>query len=269
VVRASKCHLPIVCTSNPSPDHTYSLTNDQLDGSSESSVGDDECNLSDVDEDFDDDDLDDDDDEDDVNKVGSDDEEIDEEVDDEEGFDEEVMQCLTVPPDDDKNIFDFGKFVVQRRSCPASDRLKICDTKSKGVLTRGMVSRLVAEQKTSVTKQRSRKGGGEADSHDDETQKTFEGADALLNLASIGLLSLFQSAVSAAEDDSHQSDTLVSTPPSSPAADISSEDVSGNNNNNNNNNSVELKPVKQESPDDGESVDTSPAVVKEEPMDDS
>lgn len=251
--------MPIICTSNPSSDHTYSLTNEQLDGSSESSVGDDECILSDVDDDFDADDLEDDDD---VNKESDgDDELIDEEVDDEEGFDEEEMQ-QTVPPDD-KSIFDFGKF-VQRRSCPASDRLKICDTKSKGVLTRGMVTRLVAEQKTSTTKQQRSRKHGSSDSQDDETQKTFEGADALLNLASIGLLSLFQSAVSAA-DDSQRSDTAVSTPPSSPA-DTSTEDVLGNNNNNNN--SVELKPVKQESPDD-DSVDTSTAVVKEEPMDDS
>jgi len=161
VCRASKCHLPIICTSNPSPDHTYSLTNDQLDGSSESSVGDDECNLSDVDEDFDDDDLDDDGDD----KVAEDDsdEEIDEEVDDEEGFDEEMQQQ---PITNDKNIFDFGNF-VQRRSCPASDRLKISDTKSKGVLTRGMVTRLVAEQKTPVSKHRSKKRG--SDTQDDWT----------------------------------------------------------------------------------------------------
>jgi len=252
VFRASKCHLPIICTSNPSPDHTYSLTNDQLDGSSESSVGDDECNLSDVDEDFDDDDLDDDDNDNDK-VVGEDsDEEVDEEVDDEEGFDEEMQQ--TVP--DDKNIFDFGKF-VQRRSCPASDRLKISDTKSKGVLTRGMVSRLVAEQKTSVGKQRSKKRGG--DTQDDETQKTFEGADALLNLASIGLLSLFHSAVSAA--DGSKSDKAVNTPRSSPT-DIVNEDILGNNNN-----SVDLKSVKQETLDGA--IDTTTAVMKEEPMDDS
>lgn len=251
VCRASKCHLPIICTSNPSPDHTYSLTNDQLDGSSESSVGDDECNLSDVDEDFDDDDLDDDGDD----KVAEDDsdEEIDEEVDDEEGFDEEMQQQ---PITNDKNIFDFGNF-VQRRSCPASDRLKISDTKSKGVLTRGMVTRLVAEQKTPVSKHQSKKRG--SDTEDDETQKTFEGADALLNLASIGLLSLFQSAVSAA--DSTETDQAVNTPPSSPA-DIRSDDILGNNNN-----SVDLKSVKQESLDDA--MDANTAVVKEEPMDDN
>jgi len=247
VNRASKCHLPIVCTSNPSPDHTYSLTNDQLDGSSESSVGDDECNFSDVDEDFDEDDLDDD-----NNRAADDDdEEIDEEVDDEEGFDEEMQQ--TMP--DDKNVFDFGKF-VQRRSCPASDRLKINDTKSKGVLTRGMVSRLVAEQKTSVGKQRGKKRGGGTE--DDEKQKTFEGADALLNLASIGLLSLFHSAVSAA--DGAKSDKAVNTP--SGEADVRNEEILGDNNN-----SVDLKSIKQESIDDA--MDTNTAVVKEEPMDDS
>jgi len=247
--RASKCHLPIICTSNPSLDHTYSLTNDQLDGSSNSSVDDDECNLSDVDEDFDEDDLDDDD----GNKItdDADDEEIDEEVDDEEGFDEEMEQ--TVP--DDKNIFDFGKF-VQRRSCPASDRLKISDTKSKGVLTRGMVSRLVAEQKTAGGKQRSKKRG--SDVEDAEKQKTFEGADALLNLASIGLLSLFHSAVSTG--DGAKSDKAVNT--LSSEADIRNEDILGNNNN-----SVDLKSVKQESLDDA--MDTNTTVVKEEPMDDS
>jgi len=252
--RASKCHLPIVCTSNPSLDHTYSLTNDQLDGSSESSVGDDECNLSDVDEDFDDEDLDDDD----ENRAGNDDdddddddEEVDEEVDDEEGFDEDMKQTIS----DDKNVFDFGKF-VQRRSCPASDRLKINDTKSKGVLTRGMVSRLVAEQKTTVGRQRSKKRGGGME--DDETQKTFEGADALLNLASIGLLSLFQSAVSAA--DSTKSDKAVNT--RSSVADIRNEEIPPDNNN-----SVELKSIKQENLDDA--MDTAAAGVKEEPMDDS
>ena len=249
--RASKCHLPIICTANPSSDHTYSLTNDQIDGSSESSVGDDECNLSDVDEDFDEDDLDDEED----MKVfyEQDDEEIDEEVDDEEGFDEEMQQAAM---SEDKNIFDFGKF-VQRRSCPASDRLKISDTKSKGVLTRGMVSRLVAEQKTAVGKQRSNKRGNNTE--DDETQKTFEGADALLNLASIGLLSLFQSAVSAEDGSGSRSDKAVNT--SGSAADIRSEDILGNNNN-----SVDLKSVKQENPDDA--MDTSTVVVKEEPMDD-
>jgi len=251
VCRASKCHLPIVCTSNPSPDHTYSLTNDQLDGSSESSVGDDECNLSDVDEDFDEDDLDDDEDQKVVDEDS--DEEIDEEVDDEEGFDEDMQQTVTV---DDKNVFDFGKF-VQRRSCPASDRLKISDTKSKGVLTRGMVTRLVAEQKTTVGKHRSKKRGG--DTQDDETQKTFEGADALLNLASIGLLSLFHSAVSAA--DGSKSDKAVNMPESSPS-DVGNEDIVGDNNN-----SVDLKAVKQESLDDA--MDTDSAVMKEEPMDDS
>jgi len=252
VLRASKCHLPITCTSHPSADHTYSLTNDQLDGSSDSSVGDDECNLSDVDEDFDEDDLDDDDD-----KVADDDddEEIDEEVDDEEGFDEEMQQTMSVSHDE--NIFDFGKF-VQRRSCPASDRLKISDTKSKGVLTRGMVSRLVAEQKTAVGKHRSKKRG--RDGEDDEQQKTFEGADALLNLASIGLLSLFQSAVSVAEGT--KSDKAVNT--ASSTTDIGNDDILGNNNNNN---SVELKSVKQENSDDA--MDTNTAVVKEEPMDDS
>jgi len=248
--RASKCHLPIICTANPSSDHTYSLTSDQIDGSSESSVGDDECNLSDVDEDFDEDDLDDDED----NKIiDDDDEEIDEEVDDEEGFDEEMQQTLP----NDKSIFDFGKF-VQRRSCPASDRLKISDTKSKGVLTRGMVSRLVAEQKTTVGKQRSKKRGSDAD--DDEKQKTFEGADALLNLASIGLLSLFHSAVSASDCSGSKSDKAVNT--SNNAADIRNEDVLGNNNN-----SFELKLLKQEMPDDA--MDTSTTVVKEEQMDDS
>jgi len=243
--RASKCHLPIICTSNPSSDHTYSLTNDQLDGSSESSVGDDECNLSDVDEDFDEEDLDDED-----NKaIDDDDEEIDEEVDDEEGFEEEMQQ--TALPDD-KNIFDFGKF-VQRRSCPASDRLKISDGKSKGVLTRGMVTRLVAEQKTTVGKQRSKQRGN--DVADDETQKTFEGADALLNLASIGLLSLFQSAVSAA--DGGKSHKAVNT--SGSAADVANED---------NNNSVDLKPIKQEIADDAMDTSVTVGVVKEEPMDD-
>jgi len=248
VHRASKCHLPIVCTSNPSPDHTYSLTNDQLDGSSESSVGDDECNFSDVDEDFDEDDLDDDD-----NRVAEDDddEEIDEEVDDEEGFDEDMQQSVS----DDKNVFDFGKF-VQRRSCPASDRLKISDTKSKGVLTRGMVSRLVAEQKTAVGKQRSKRRVGGTE--DDETQKTFEGADALLNLASIGLLSLFHSAVSTA--DGTKSDKAVNT--LSSEADVRNEEILGDNNN-----SVDLKSIKQESV--GDAMDTNTAVVKEEPMDDS
>jgi len=248
VHRASKCHLPIICTSNPTPDHTYSLTNDQLDGSSESSVGDDECNLSDVDEDFDAEDLDD---GDDHRVADDDDEEIDEECDDEEGFDEDMQQTIS----SDKNIFDFGKF-VQRRSCPASDRLKISDTKSKGVLTRGMVSRLVAEQKTVVGKPRSKKRGSVAE--DDETQKTFEGADALLNLASIGLLSLLQSAVSAADDT--ESDKAANTPSS--AADSGNEDIFGNNNN-----SVELKSVKHENLDDA--MDTATTVVKEEPMDDS
>jgi len=253
--RASKCHLPIVCTANPSSDHTYSLTNDQIDGSSESSVGDDECNVSDVDEDFDEDDLDDDD----ENRVFDDefddDEVIDEEVDDDEGLEEEVQQTTNVS--NDKNIFDFGKF-VQRRSCPASDRLKISDTKSKGVLTRGMVTRLVAEQKSAVSKQRSKKRGNNAE--DDETQKTFEGADALLNLASIGLLSLFHSAVSMADGSGSKSDKAVNT--SGSAADIRNEDIVGDNNN-----SVDLKSVKQENPDDA--MDTSSVVVKEEPMDDS
>ena len=249
--RASKCHLPIVCTANPSSDHTYSLTNDQIDGSSESSVGDDECNLSDVDEDFDEDDLDDDE----NNQVidDDDDEEIDEEVDDEEGFEEEMQQAMS----SDKNIFDFGKF-VQRRSCPASDRLKLSDTKSKGVLTRGMVTRLVAEQKTAVGKQRSKKRGNDAE--DAEKQKTFEGADALLNLASIGLLSLFHSAVSTADGSGSKSDKAVNTLSSS--GDIRSEDILGDNNN-----SVELKSMKQESSDDA--MDTSAVAVKEEPMDDS
>jgi len=245
--RASKCHLPIICTSNPSSDHTYSLTNDQLDGSSNSSVDDDECNLSDVDEDFDDDDLDD---GDDTKVADDDDEEIDEEVDDEEGFDQDMQQTLS----NDKDIFDFGNF-VQRRSCPASDRLKISDTKSKGVLTRGMVTRLVAEQKV-ASKQRGRKRGNAAE--DEETQKTFEGADALLNLASIGLLSLFQSAVSATDDG--RSDKAVNT--TSSAADVRNDDILGNNNN-----SVDLKLFKQENPDDAMEVTT--VVVKEEPMDDS
>ena len=250
--RASKCHLPIVCTANPSSDHTYSLTNDQIDGSSESSVGDDECNVSDVDEDFDEDDLDDDD------KMGviddDDDEIVDEEVDDDEGLEEEMQQTTV---SSDKNIFDFGKF-VQRRSCPASDRLKISDTKSKGVLTRGMVSRLVAEQKSTVGKQRGKKRGN--DVMDDETQKTFEGADALLNLASIGLLSLFHSAVSVADGSGTKSDKAVNT--SGSAADIRNEDILGDNNN-----SVELKTMKQEAADDV--MDTGVVVVKEEPMDDS
>ena len=250
--RASKCHLPIICTASPSADHTYSLTNDQIDGSSESSVGDDECNLSDVDEDFDEDEIDDD------RKVTDDeddDEEIDEEVDDEEGFEEEMQQQTTTS--NDKNIFDFGKF-VQRRSCPASDRLKISETKSKGVLTRGMVTRLVAEQKTAVGKPRGKKRGNSME--DDEQQKTFEGADALLNLASIGLLSLFHSAVSAEDDSSGKSDKAINT--LSSEADIGNEEILGNNNN-----SVDLKSVKQESADDA--MDTSSVVVKEEPMDDS
>ena len=270
VHRASKCHLPIICTSNPSPDHTYSLTNDQLDGSSESSVGDDECNLSDVDEDFDDDDLDDDDD---VRE--EDDDEIDEEVDDEEGFDEDMkeqqqqqQQQHTAAVSDSNSIFDFGKF-IQRRSCPASDRLKISDdSKSKGVLTRGMVSRLVAEQRTAVGKhqQRSRKrGGGGSNAEEDEKQKTFEGADALLNLASVGLLSLFHSAVSVA--DANTTDKSKTNSRTS-AADQPNEDVVGNNNNNNNNNSVELKTssLKRENVEDAMDTD-GVVVVKDEPMD--
>lgn len=157
--RASKCHLPVVCTSNPSPDHTYSLTSDQLDDASHSSI-DDECILSDIE---------------DVDEEGiseCDDDDVEDDDDDDDDTDDEEDPSVEAGREemDDDGV---EKMVIEMLVCKkeASDNDAGALPPRKGMTTRSMTSRRHVKS-----------------DDEDEKQKRFEGVNALLNLSRIGSL---------------------------------------------------------------------------------
>lgn len=153
VVRASRCRSPVVCTTNPSGDHTYSLTDDQIQEAlllspSSSSVDEDYNFMSDVD-DFDFDEDDDDDEEEDMDSCLSD-------VKTGKGVVEDARSRSTSEENQsrDEKVTAIKKVVVHRKN---------------NIVTRSMTSRL-------------RRKCPEVE---DEEKKTREGADALLGLAGL------------------------------------------------------------------------------------
>lgn len=163
--RASRCRSPVVCTTNPSTDHTYSLTDDQIQEAlllspSSSSVDEDYNFISDVDNDFDDDfdDHFDEDDEDDIDNdggtVG---------VNDISKNGEEDTKCQ------------FSNEIVRPKENERQETKKVVPPKNS-IMTRSMSSRLRRK----------------LPELEDEEKKIREGADALLNLAGLGSLSSMQ-----------------------------------------------------------------------------
>lgn len=162
-LRASRCRSPVVCTTNPSTDHTYSLTDDQIQEAlllspSSSSVDEDYNFISDVDNDFDDD-IDDHFDEDD-------------EDDNDEGADNGDNDVSKDGKEDAKCQF------LNESVCPKLNErqeTRVIPPKNN-IMTRSMSSRLRRK----------------LPDLEDEEKKIREGADALLNLAGLGSLSSMQ-----------------------------------------------------------------------------
>ena len=237
--RPSKCHLPLICTKNPSLDHTYSLTSesiDELNMSADDYDDDDNCaDLSDIDADFDDDEIydeeevctadvvdqqlhdnaDDDDDE--------DDDEDDDDDDDNDNGNDEMEEKIG------------GRVVLGRVICRQVEPTPVVP-QWKGIMTRSK-ARL--------------HGCSRADTSSAAEKRKKEGADALLNLASIGLLSLFHSATADQSTSTADDDDVDAKP----------DDLSVLNNNNN-----LVMDAKGEIPKEG---DLEMMQIKEEPMDDS
>ena len=148
--------MAVVCTSNPSLDHTYSLTSDQLDDEADDSSAEDECKLSDI-EDVDEDDL-----------STCDDDDFDEE--DYEEFDkvDEIDEVANV---DDKERVE--KMVIELLVSKGSNEVSSVATSRRG----GMTTRSM----TSTTPRKPRRPYD-----DDEKLKRFDGVNALLNLSRLG-----------------------------------------------------------------------------------
>jgi hypothetical protein len=208
--------------------------------------------LSDVDNDFDEDELDD------------DGEQVEEEEVDDEEMDQDGLNDVDEDDDDDGAVAAMaGKTLTKTppKKCEMVVMPQGLAPQWKGIMTRSRASQLATATYRSTNI-------GDVD--DAEKQKVFEGADALLNLASVGLLSLFNSAradhimTSVADDEmADVKETLGTVTARNGDITACCDDIISNNNNN----CISIKSIKQEMGFDISGMTNTS--IKEEPMDDS